>query len=361
MKKPTILIIEDEEDQIRLYKSALKKYSDYCIIKSTSNLEEAKKTLLEDEVCLISLDLSLGEVDSELANSQQRTEGVDVSGMSFLKGLRSTNKGKLINVIVVSGEEQVSNVTKSLQNFGALAYYEKPVDLDVYSCAVYSTILHNSVLELLDDFENSMDWNTLTLIQKKWQEAKKMAQDALINVNNFRGDLDVKIITMQNNFNKAAKLPSNNLVEQALRDMVIGEPTWTVVQVYIKNMESFEGAQADQVDPLLHYTGDCLRDFRDKFDPKGSFIGLYKFTGNYAFVLISRRFITEYKDIDWLIDKLSMRASNFTNKPILELQGLSLDSLILPKWEAKVWTSHSDIDNFPDLHECLSIMRKTMG
>jgi len=359
MKKTTILIIEDDEDQVRLYKKILQKYSDDCVVKSTSDLGEAKKIFQKDEVSLISLDLSL-QKDAEITDDE-RSSGVEVSGMSFLRELRSSVKGEKANVIVVSGEKQVSNVTKSLQNFKALAYYEKPIDLEVYSYAVHAAILYSSVLELLDEFENSADWDTLELIQKKWEEIKTTAKSALINENNLGGDLDSKILGIQSNFNKQARLPSNSMVEQALRKTVIGKPAWEIIQVYIKNIESFERAQADQVSSLLYFTSKSMKEFREKFNFEDSFIGLYEFTRNYAFVLISERFVSDAQNVDWLIDNLSRHASKLTNKQALEMQGLPLDSLVLPEWEVRVWTSRSDADNFPDLHECISPLSKVMG
>ena len=359
MEKTTILIIEDDEDQVRLYKRILQKYSNDCIVKSTSDLDEAKKIFQEDKVSLISLDLSL-QRDAEITTDERR-RGVEVSGMSFLRELRRSVKGEKVNVIVVSGEKQVSNVTKSLQNFKALAYYEKPVDLEIYSSAVHAAILYSSVLDLLDDFENSADWDTLDLVQKKWEEVKTTAKSALINENNFGGDLDAKILGLKNNFNQLARLPSNSMVEHRLRKVVIGKPAWEIIQVYIKNIESFERAQADQVSSLLYFTGKSLKEFREEFNCEDSFIGLYEFTRNYAFVLISGYFVSDTKSVEWLTDNLKRHASKLTNKQALEMQGLSLDSLVLPEWEVRVWTSRSDAEKFPDLHECISALSKVMG
>jgi DNA-binding NtrC family response regulator len=106
----TILIIEDDPEQLRLYSKALRGYRQICVATGTAAL----KSLAESAPNLILLDhvLEAGEL-----------------GLDFLPNLRKV--AAHVPVIVISGSLDLKQQLQALQGPRSAHYVlEKPVDLD---------------------------------------------------------------------------------------------------------------------------------------------------------------------------------------------------------------------------------------
>ena len=106
----SILIVEDDPKQLKLYGKALRGYSLTCV----STASAALKTIAETKPDLIRLDNILGEGEK---------------GVEFLPKLKSV--AAHVPVIMISGTLQIREKLAALQGPRAAHYIlEKPVDLD---------------------------------------------------------------------------------------------------------------------------------------------------------------------------------------------------------------------------------------
>lgn len=122
MIKRTILLIEDNEDDVFLTKRALKKKNISHILVIAEDGKEALNYLFEEngqvkqEPNLILLDLKLPKID----------------GLQVLQKVKSEPTTRNIPVVVLSTSSQDEDIVKSY-NIGANSYVRKPVDSHQFS------------------------------------------------------------------------------------------------------------------------------------------------------------------------------------------------------------------------------------
>lgn len=129
LKKPAILLVEDNPDDVLLARRALKKNNIANDLEVVNDGAEALDYLFcrgdyadrdPDEVPqVIFLDLKLPKVD----------------GLSVLEAIRNNEKTKTIPVVVLTSSDEEQDLIESY-SLGANSYVRKPVDFDEFLEAV---------------------------------------------------------------------------------------------------------------------------------------------------------------------------------------------------------------------------------
>lgn len=131
MNKGTILLVEDNPDDVALTLRALKKNNIANEVVVARDGEEALGILSKEEVlpAVILLDLKLPKVD----------------GLEVLDKVRKNHKTQLLPVVVLTSSKEQEDMVKSYKG-GANSYIRKPVDFNDFSEAVRQLGLYWLVL-----------------------------------------------------------------------------------------------------------------------------------------------------------------------------------------------------------------------
>jgi len=123
-RKPRILIVDDEEDMLLLYKNILKK--DFNMVAAKNGREAIKRTS-EEAFDLIILDIIMP----------------DVSGLEVLKNIKETDS--TTDVIMVTASKEVKPAVESLK-LGAFDYIIKPFEVDDLLSTIRKALERRSII-----------------------------------------------------------------------------------------------------------------------------------------------------------------------------------------------------------------------
>jgi len=112
---PTIMIVDDSRIMRNTVKGTFSGISSACKFVEAQDGEEALKQLEEQSIHLILLDWNMPKL----------------SGIDFLKQVRTIDKYKDIPIIMVTSEAAKFNVIEALKN-GATDYITKPINLELF-------------------------------------------------------------------------------------------------------------------------------------------------------------------------------------------------------------------------------------
>ncbi|MFH0794974.1 MAG: response regulator [bacterium] len=139
MDKRTILLVEDNPDDIELTLRALRKHNIVNEIVIVRDGAEALDYLmgtgvyagrnLEDMPTLILLDLKLPKID----------------GLEVLRRIRSGDRTRLLPVVILTSSKEESDLINGY-SLGANSYIRKPVDFDQFAYAVQQLKLYWMVI-----------------------------------------------------------------------------------------------------------------------------------------------------------------------------------------------------------------------
>jgi DNA-binding NtrC family response regulator len=124
IKKPHLLIVDDEEDMLLMYKNTLKK--DFKLSTTTSGLE-ALKILKEENFDLVLLDILMPEMN-----------GIDV-----LKKIRESDP--CLDVIMVTASKEIRPAIDSLK-LGAFDYLIKPFEVEDLNLTINKALERKEML-----------------------------------------------------------------------------------------------------------------------------------------------------------------------------------------------------------------------
>ncbi len=154
--KASILIIEDDPDQVRLYSKALRQYS----LKAVTNGTEALQSTAEEMPDVIILDniLAGGEI-----------------GTQFLPKLKTELAH--VPIIVISGTLDVRAQIKALQGpYSAQFVIEKPVDIDELRAAVESALNDCGMAETIREIRSLERAEMIKTSEPERQFAERLAR-----------------------------------------------------------------------------------------------------------------------------------------------------------------------------------------
>jgi two-component system chemotaxis response regulator CheY len=127
----SVLIVDDSEITRKQIKSAVEDFSneafrdvnlETCFIEA-SNGKEALLMLKNNSIDLVLLDWSMPEL----------------SGLDFLKAVRSTEAYKTLPIIMITGKKDKSDIIEALK-YGATDYMVKPLDRQLFITKLFNIL-----------------------------------------------------------------------------------------------------------------------------------------------------------------------------------------------------------------------------
>ncbi len=284
-EKRTILIVEDDKDlneQYRMFcQLALASLPELSIvntyeIRPAYSFEEAIDMLRTDTVDFISVDLALDRREGGLKD-KDRIAGNEPGGMRLLKQIHQQARQPI--VVVVSGETLLSYARDALQNYDALAYFQKgqPGFEEDYLYTVQSALTFMEGERLLDRVEASLaDPGAFDRAENFWRITKELAAHANLSERHFPENLDARISGIRARYYPGTPIPGETWTKDYLRKNIFRTNRWVLFQASIGNFETFAAGQASQVAPLLTFLADLIDQIGKKAGCQNTFAGAWR-------------------------------------------------------------------------------------
>jgi|GEM_PF-1321691 len=304
-KQRTVLIVEDDLD----FRPLLEKSCKMAFDRFASILREIYRDLPEDglyaitepadtglillaadesqahDMLMAHPDLDFVSVDLALAKDEYGLNDADgdlssgVGGMRILHELRATNKRVL--AVVVSGEKESSYPVKATLKYKVIGYREKArFDLRDYSRIVTAALLYQQALDHITQVELlNTDPDNLDLAQRCWKHAKQViAEDEAATLRavdlNFPEDLGLRIEVLTAKLDWTTKRPTNEWIDHALRNLVIGKNDWALMRIQFSDFDRFRKEYTDQVDELGFLVVGAIKHTLKDAKVTGAFVGV---------------------------------------------------------------------------------------
>jgi len=112
-----ILVVEDDQANAMLVETLLTRFADYDVT-STDDGDEVMRIILNEDVAAVIMDVSLGNT---------RVEGTSVDGVELTRRIRTTDRGELLPVILLTAHAMRGDREHLLFSSGANDYVAKPI------------------------------------------------------------------------------------------------------------------------------------------------------------------------------------------------------------------------------------------
>lgn len=245
-------------------------------VKTAFTYEEALACLNAGPVDFVSVDLALQAKEIGLGD-KDRTVGNEPGGMRLLKHIQKLGIHPL--VVVVSGETLLSYARDALQRYGVLAYFQKgqPNFEEDYLHTVQAALSFLQAQALIGQLEAYQA--APEIIQRAalhWDMAKEHSNLANLGEWSFPDNLETRISALKSRLYPGSNLPGDEWTREYLRRRILRSDQWMLVQVYLRNFDTFAAGQASQVAPLLSYVSGLIQQQGEKLGCPPVFTGAWR-------------------------------------------------------------------------------------
>ncbi|NTU80347.1 MAG: hypothetical protein HGA45_13385 [Chloroflexales bacterium] len=265
----TILIVEDDRLLSESYKTAcrlaiyeltgealpveVRIIQAYTLNEAFAEIKDAPR------LDFVSVDLALDPSEQGI-RQEQRTIGREAGGMRILRQLKERQPAPV--AVVISGETLLSYATDALQRYGVMHFFEKArFDIEQYKAVVKAALWYIQAVESLEQLEQAdSSLGELDEAARCWGEARASAAAAGIDAHRFPSDLELRLKAARARFtDQATGLPIGRLAQGYLKQYVLLQH-WSVFCVHVTNFATFRAAYPSQVDPLLFFLAETVRE-----------------------------------------------------------------------------------------------------